>query len=670
MTIQRRSVATLLVLRFGFIIVGFTMPSKGSGQDSTIQIFTALIDEVIDLDPPDMDIEKVKITNLHETKLNDAPGSVYVVTALDIERNGYRDLVDIFADIPGFNIASDVQNGTGLALRGAWGAEAKILFMIDGMIMNDMSYGSFVLGGRIPLINVERIEIIRGASSSIYGGIAGLGVVNIITRSGNAARGNSFQTDVGFSGKNFSGNRLSFANTSYLLNGFELSVSSSIFSGNKSNELYTHPDTSVVSNADSSRMTDVYVQLRLKKNSFEYKMLYDDYTFKATHEEISSRARTFINDIAYDKQFNKLRVHANFNLKDQIPWNTEYGDPAIYDAQNLKTRRITFSSDMTYEITDKMNVLLGGQYYNDYMRMYRPSLLLNDGQSSNSYNALAGFAEYTLRTKFANIFAGGRLDYYQTFKPNFSPRLSITKDFKYFHYKLIYGESFKIPTLQNINITYFNASPISPEKIRDAQIELGIRNAKNELKIGAFLTRIDDVVVYGYDLATFTESYFNNGQITFAGYELTMKNKVKKFDIFSTYSHYELLSASAADFMVDETDVKKGTLAIPKHKATFRISYPINDKNRISLNYIFLSKKVGVEQIDATLEEYANVEHGPTNLIDLMFQTRGFLKYFDVTTGIKNILNTKNLQLYPGNGGYPSGIGMGREIFVQLKVNL
>ncbi|MBK6526430.1 MAG: TonB-dependent receptor plug domain-containing protein [Crocinitomicaceae bacterium] len=218
-----------------------------------------------------------------------------------MEKHGYRDLTEVLIDIPGFNIATDVQNGTGIAVRGAWASEAKILVMVDGMIMNDMSYGSFIIGGRIPLLNVERIEIIRGASSSIYGGIAGLGVINIITKEGNYSKNSTFMFDSGFSGDEISSSRLTFANTSYLLNDFELSLSGSIYTGNRSNQIYTHPDSTITDFSDSSRVDDAFLQMNLRRKVLAYKVLYDDYNFQATHEGIYSLCRTFINDISFDK---------------------------------------------------------------------------------------------------------------------------------------------------------------------------------------------------------------------------------------------------------------------------------------------------------------------------------------------------------------------------------
>jgi len=655
------------LLTYAFL---FFLQSAVFSQDTTNSVFTPLVDEVIQLNAPDISYEKVKIANLNSTKINEAPGSVYVITSDDIERNGYRDLLEVFADVPGFNVATDVQNGTGIGIRGSWAAEAKMLVMIDGVIMNDMAYGSFVLGGRIPLLNVERIEIIKGAGSSIYGGIAGLGVINIITKDGNTALGTSFLLDFGVSNGNISGTRFTFANTTYLLNDFEVSLSGSVFTGNRSNKMYTHPDTTITSFGDSSNVTNAYIQMRLKRKNFEYKILYDDYNFQATHEPIYSLTRTFINDINYERKFNNLRVGFNLNIKDQTPWNTQYGDPTVYDLQNLKTRRVTVGANLNYRLGDNAHILFGTTYYNDFMRFYRSFLLLNNEKTRENFHAVAVFGEIDYKTKFVNIYAGGRLDYYETFKPNFSPRLSLTKEFKWFHYKLIYGQSFKIPTLQNINLAYLNSSPILPEKINDYQVEIGIRKDKQQLKVNGFYTTIDDVIVYGYDIVTYLESYVNNGNVTFAGFEVMAKNEIKGLMITSSYSFYELLKADGQDFLADTSNIKAGTLAMPKHKIGVRLSYPINDNLRIGINYIFLSSRTGVEQIDANTGDYGYITHKPTHLVDLIFQTKSVMKYFDITAGVKNILNTNNYLLYPMSGGYPVGMGMGREFFVQFKVNL
>jgi len=649
------------------VVLSFFLYAQDTVKTS---IFTPNTSEIIELDPGDNSEEKVSIASLSETKVNEAPGAVYIVTADEIDRKGYKDLTDVFINIPGFNISTDTQNGTGLSLRGAWTGEAKILWMIDGMIMNDMGYGSFVLSGRIPLLNIERIEIIKGAGSSIYGGIAALGVINIITKSGKRSKGSAFISDFGISQRGRSRNRLTFENTSYLLNDFEVSVCGSIFTGNRSNQKYTQADSVVTNFQDSSSITDVFVEMKLKRKSWEYKILYDDYNFQATHERVTSLVRTFINELTFNKKINKLNVQILSNFKDQIPWNTQYGDPKIFDAQNFKTWRFTLSGLLNYKISPQINALFGSTYYRDHMRFYRSALLLNNGKSNTSFDAFGSFGEISFTSKFANLFAGGRYDYYQSFKPNLSPRLGVTKDFKYFHYKLIYGESFKIPTLQNINISYLSSTRITPEKIRDIQAEFGVKEKSNSLTANIFLTSIQNIIVYGYDLGNKVESYVNNGDLTLRGFELSMNNKIKALEMRTSYSYYQVVNYTSPDYLVDTANLKSGTLSIPKHKIAWYGRYEISKKYALIANYVFQSTKYSNEQVNVNTGEYALVKFQPTHIIDIMFQTKRIVVFTDFTIGVHNLLNTNNFYSYAASSAYPASIGMGRELFFQLKLNL
>ncbi len=639
-------------------------------QDTTKSVFTPNTKEIISLEIKDNVDEKVSIANLNETKINEAPGSIYIITSDEINKRGYKDLIEVFANVPGFNIATDVQNGTGLTLRGAWSNDAKLLFMIDGMNMNDMSYGSFVLGGRVPLLNVERIEIIKGASSSIYGGTAGLGVVNIITKSGKSSKGSNFTVDVGISKKANTTARLTFANTTYLLNDFEVSVAGSVLTGARSNEMYTQQDSVLTNYKDSSDLAEAYIEMKLKRKGIEYIIIYDDYNFQATHEQISSLSRTFINNLNYTTKVKKIEVDLAINFKNQIPWNTQYGDPSVYNVQNLITNRYGFSAKAIYEVNNRLNFLLGANYNNDYMRFFRQNLTLNNGKIAQNFNSAAAFTEITFNSKYANIYLGGRFDYYQSFKPNLSPKASITKEFKKFHYKLIYGHAFKIPTLQNINLSYLNNQPLTPEKINDYQAEIGIRNKNHLVKVGGFYTSINDIIVYGYDFINRVESYVNNGEITFAGYELQVKNVFKNLEINSSYSNYNLINATQTDYAVDTTNLSKGVFAIPKHKLVVSPYLKINKKMGLSLNYIFQSQKYGVEQINRYSGEKGMVRYKSTHLVDVMFHLYEVFKFFDLKIGIKNLTDTKNYYVYTISSGYPASIGLGRELFLQIKLNL
>ncbi len=658
-------------MRYNFLyIFYFCFPLFFVGQQSdTLKTttFPKLVGEIINLKPDYDNDEKVTVANLNEVNINEAPGSIYVVTSAEIEKNGYLDLLDVLMDVPGFNIASDVQNGVAPTLRGMWAQEAKLLFMIDGLVMNDMAYGSFIIGGRLSLVNIDRIEIIRGAGSSIYGGLAALGVINIITKSGKKSSGSSFLVNTGISNNNISRLGLGFNYGTSLVNGMDLSASGGIFEGNRSNKIITLPDSSEVNLRDSSLVNDAFLNLRIKFKNFEYGVNYNDYNFQSTYEPIASLARTYNNALKYTLSKNKFTFIPYASFKKQVPWNTQYGDPKVYDLQNLSTRRIVVGSNFNFQLNSFIRFVSGIEYYNDFYRHFRRNLTLNNGKLTDSFNAYAAFLESEVDLKYTKLFIGGRYDKYGRFKEKFSPRISLTKDFGLWNYKLIYGEAFKIPSLQNINL---NPTNLIPETVKDYQAELGIKKNKNEIKINGFYTRIDDIIVFTYDLATLLESYKNVGFSEVTGVEVLFKTNINKFSITSSYSFYSLLNSDVSDIIVDTSNYKSGAVGIPKHKFTARLSYIINDRNSFGVYYNFQSQKHAQERISQTSGEYASIEYPQTHNINVSYHLKGLLKLFDLNFGINNVLNTTNYYLYPLNSGYFPLAGMGREVFIQMKFRL
>jgi iron complex outermembrane receptor protein len=117
---------------------------------------------------------------------SDAPASVTVITADDIQKYGYRTLADILESVRGFYITYDRENSflgvRGFGRLGDW--NSRILLLIDGHRINDNVNGDAFLGTEflLDVDLIERIEIIRGPSSSLYGADAFLAVINVVTR--------------------------------------------------------------------------------------------------------------------------------------------------------------------------------------------------------------------------------------------------------------------------------------------------------------------------------------------------------------------------------------------------------------------------------------------------------------------------------------------------------
>jgi iron complex outermembrane receptor protein len=122
----------------------------------------------------------------HEQALWQAPAAVTVLEGRNLRRRGYRSLAEALAWVPGFHVVSDgvgdyaVVRGVGSG-QGAYGRTLKL--MLDGQPLGIRSDAGQFLGPELlPLGLVERVEIVRGPASALYGADAYLGVINIITR--------------------------------------------------------------------------------------------------------------------------------------------------------------------------------------------------------------------------------------------------------------------------------------------------------------------------------------------------------------------------------------------------------------------------------------------------------------------------------------------------------
>jgi iron complex outermembrane receptor protein len=121
-------------------------------------------------------------------RVAEAPSIVFVITAEEIEARGYTSLAEVLRVVPGFyDVYDGVTHNIGVrGINGGQNASGNVIkLMIDGHPVDYRpTTGNFFGEELIPLAVVERVEIIRGPASALYGANAFLGVVNVITRSG------------------------------------------------------------------------------------------------------------------------------------------------------------------------------------------------------------------------------------------------------------------------------------------------------------------------------------------------------------------------------------------------------------------------------------------------------------------------------------------------------
>ena len=165
---------SIVVLAVFFLVIasgGFTLAApQGGPQEKAIVM------------------EEVVVTATRDTEeVRNIPANVSVITAKDIEKSGATNVVEVLDKLESIQFRNYSGNASQslIDLRGFGGDNpfGKTLIMLDGRRLNrpDMSSINWL---QIPLNNIERIEVVRGASSVLYGDAAVGGVINIITKKG------------------------------------------------------------------------------------------------------------------------------------------------------------------------------------------------------------------------------------------------------------------------------------------------------------------------------------------------------------------------------------------------------------------------------------------------------------------------------------------------------
>jgi outer membrane receptor protein involved in Fe transport len=180
---------------------------------------------------------KITSASLHEERLEDAPASVTVITADDIRRFGYRTLTEALSSVRGMFATSDhTYDSIGIRGFALPGFETRYIIMINGHDIGENISDATFFGNDFPLDMdlVERIEVVRGASSALYGSNAMLATINVVTRKPSDMRGESVRVETGSLGERKIGAATAFA----LPRGANLLVSASVFNNAGAHELY------------------------------------------------------------------------------------------------------------------------------------------------------------------------------------------------------------------------------------------------------------------------------------------------------------------------------------------------------------------------------------------------------------------------------------------------
>ncbi|WP_066161908.1 TonB-dependent receptor domain-containing protein [Aliarcobacter skirrowii] len=159
-------------------------------------------------------VQVVTSASGYEQKITDAPASISVITQEDLQKKPYANLLDAVKDIEGVDIGETTdKSGQGTVSMRGMGADYTLV-LIDGKKQNNNGdiypndFGGLQFANIPPLSMIERIEVIRGPMSTLYGADAMGGVINIITKkisnewTGSISNSRTLQTDSSWGNKN------------------------------------------------------------------------------------------------------------------------------------------------------------------------------------------------------------------------------------------------------------------------------------------------------------------------------------------------------------------------------------------------------------------------------------------------------------------------------------
>jgi len=130
-----------------------------------------------------MGLDVFTAASLVPTERNKAPGTVYSFNKEDFTRFGARRMDDLLQLVPGFQLNQYRKRHRSIWARGALDRyNDKFVLLVDGIQRRQLYYGHFSLGEEFPLERVEKVEVILGPASSLYGANAFAGIISIETR--------------------------------------------------------------------------------------------------------------------------------------------------------------------------------------------------------------------------------------------------------------------------------------------------------------------------------------------------------------------------------------------------------------------------------------------------------------------------------------------------------
>jgi outer membrane cobalamin receptor len=604
--------------------------------------------------------QSTKVGSGFSLTTRETPGIVSVITREDLENSGARDITDVLRLIPGFDISHDLQFVQGVSLRGNWANEGKVLFLLDGQPMNDLLYQTVSLGNRFLIETIERIEIIRGPGSAVYGGSAEYGVINIITRAASSLNGVAVFATGGLHastvGRSNAGVMIAQKNKdlSWDLTAYQ---GRAIASDGDYQDFYG--ESEVVNLANLASSDPMNINLGVKYKDAYVRAVYDNFEVTDPTTEVSYKS--YFLEAGYLYKLNdKLTLSPKLQFQKQNPWDYDYYDTPENDF-DTDAQRVLGQLDANYDLSRRVNLNMGALYFED-------KGVDNIEEETLRLKNYAFYTQALFKHRLANATLGFRFEKNNRYNGAFVPRMALTKKIENLHFKLLYSRAFRSPSIQNVRLDTTGALP----EISDVfEFEMGYQfTPEMLLSVNAFYLSTSDVLIYGSSEtdAGFKEWYENYDKSGSRGVELIYSLRKASWYVNATYSFSEALEGNTVDKYIISQTTKQyaGQLA---HKFTLQANVYATKKLSVNTSiigggkrYAYLSDFTGEGAVSEELPAYA--------LVNLFLNYRNLLPGLNIGAGVYDLLNEKPAIAQAYNGEFAPIPGRSREFVVKLSYQL
>lgn len=535
-----------------------------------------------------------------EMLTSEVGSSVTVISGEDIAKKQETTVLEVLRGVPGLDV---VQNGgpggtTAIFMRGA--KSEHTLVMVDGVEMNDpISAGRAFNFADITIDNIERIEVIRGPQSTLYGSDAIGGVINIITKKGKgkptffvSGEGGSFNTFKEGAGLNGSNDLFNYSLSVSRLDTEGISVANEK-DGNSEKDGYEN--TSVSSRLGLTPTDNLDVDFILRYNDAKTDLdnsggvSGDDPNYRS--ETKQTFFRTVASIILFDELWEQKAGISFSNTERDLSNDT---DPAhlkdlsrgSFDGQSIKfdwqhNLYLHKSNTITFGLETEEDKGKSDYYSESVYGPYSSTLTEQKARTSGYY--------LQDQIKLWNSFfttLGVRLDDHSKFGSEVTYRIasSYLVQRSGTRLKATYGTGFKAPSLYQLFAPATDYGPIGNENLKpegskgwDVGFEQGLLDDKLMLGATYFNNSFDELIDFDY-----AQGYMNISKAVSNGVESFVSLKpIEELTLTANYTYTHTEDKSTGDALYRRA----------KNKLGVDISYSFPEKGDVNLGIIYVGKR-------------------------------------------------------------------------------